>query len=65
MINKEDLLKDLFEKVKEIDEIFEEAGLSSLNTDCNDEDCDITEDDDIVTVFKLFQESYQLLSEYD
>lgn len=65
MVNKEDLFKDIFEKIKEIEEIFEEAGISSLSTDCYEEDCNLTEDEEIITLHKLFQESYQLLDEYE
>ena len=62
---REDLFKDIFEKIKEIDEIFEDANISSLATDCDDEDCNLTEDEDIITLHKLFQEAYQLLDEYE
>lgn len=62
---KEDLFKDIFEKLKEIDEIFEEADISSLVTDCDEEDCDLTEDDDIISLHRLFQEAYRLLDEYE
>jgi hypothetical protein len=64
-MTKEDLFKDIFEKIKEIDEIFEEAEISSLVTDCDDEDCNLTDDDDIITLHKLFQEAFQLLDEYE
>lgn len=64
-INKEDLFKDLFEKIKEIDEIFEDAGISSLATDCDDEECELTEDEEIIGLHRLFQETYQLLDEYE
>lgn len=65
MINKEDLFKDLFQKIIELDEIIEEAGLSSLATDCEDEECEITDDEEIITVHKLFQEAYRLLEDYE
>lgn len=62
---REDLFKDIFEKVKEIDELFEEADISSLATDCDEEDCNLTDDEDIITLWKLFQESYQFLDEFE
>lgn len=64
-MTKEDLFKDIFEKIKEIDEILEEADISSLTTDCEEEDCNLTEDEDIISLCKILQEAYQLLDEYE
>ena len=65
MDNKEELFKEIFEKIKEIDEIFQDYEISSLSEDCEEEECDLTDDEDIITVHNILKETHELLKNYE
>lgn len=64
-VDRECFLRELSEAQDAINDLFEDYSLSSPETDCDSEDCDLPEDDDtIVRLFKIYQELTQILDEH-
>lgn len=63
--DRESFLRDLAEKVQEVNVLFDDHGIDSPNIDCEiDEDCNLPDDHDIITIRNLFVEANQILENY-
>jgi len=49
-------LTDLSEKLQEINEIFEDHGLDAPSVDCDDEECLLPDDVDVVNIRQLIRD---------
>lgn len=64
-VDRESFLRDLAEMQAEVNTLFGDYGLDSPDVDCDIEDCDLPVDDkDILTIFNLYKELYQILDNY-
>lgn len=58
-------LRELSEKLQEVNEIFDDNGISSPSLDCEDDECDLPEDEDILTIRQLFKDIILLIEAND
>lgn len=62
--DRDDFLRDLAEKIQEINTLFEDNGIDPPSMDCDTEECSLPDDHDIVTLRNLFSEANVLLDDY-
>lgn len=64
-VDRECFLRDLADLQIEINDIFENFSLPSPETDCDEEDCELPEDDEtVVRLFKIYQELNKILEDH-
>ena len=61
---RESFFRDLAEKFQEINGIFDEYGIDGPNNDCEEEDCTIPDDHDILVLHKTLREGNIILEDY-
>jgi hypothetical protein len=62
--HRDDFLRDLAEKIQEINSLYEDYGLSNPTVDCEQEDCELLEDLDMQTLHNLLKEVNVLVEDY-
>ena len=62
--DREDFLRDLAERIQDINTVFDDHGIDNPSIDCETEDCELPDDHDLITLRNLFSEANTLLEDY-
>lgn len=52
---------ELSEALQEINELFEDHGVDPPHLDCDDEDCELPADEDVVNIRQLLRDSFLIV----
>lgn len=62
--DRDNFLRNLAEIVQEANSIFDDHGIEAPSIDCEEEDCELPDDNDLITLRNLFVEVNSILEDY-